>query len=388
MNKRIQLTAGLAATIGVLSACGASGGESVATDASRDDAVVETVLSATTPPTEPAVTEPAVTDPPATDPPATEPPVTDPPEFEFPEGASGETVTVQSETGPLELTVELARSCETARSFYTTANGLNFVRDEQVGTLQQLFAELAAMFDPPTGDSTATPDQLAVMILAFEEIGYDSSRISEVSDPESLFAALEGFQATQSSLRPFLVESCGADEDALDEQAREIVAVAAEAAGEVIEPAEPVEAVPGTPITNEASTIKLQVPADWTETDEPVGEYLVAAPDIEAFYAMEAPGVLVLRGKGGFRDGGFVGRVLSFESDLEEEGCVLVDELGYDDGVYVGQERLYACPTEGLDVRLFGGIAADEVLYAMVLVVHPSDELGIRELIATTVDVV
>ncbi len=398
MNKRTQSTAGLALAIGLLAACGGSA-DPVATDATDPDDVVETTPTDTTPPTEPPVTEPAVTEPPPTEPPVTEPPATDPPQPDLPEWASGAMVTVQTDTGPLEMPVELAPFCESSRSFYVAAKGLDFVTDEQVGTAQQLFAALAVLaplaIDTSPSEEfaiqpTAARDDLAVLIPAFEEIEYDGSRIGELSDPESVIASVQGFTETRNSLQAFLIQACGADGETLDEQSRNAVAVAAEAIGETIEPDEPVEAVAGSPVTNEDVTIGLSVPAGWTETDEPVRSgrsQFVVSPDIAAFSELVAPGVLVLRGEGGFRDGGFVGRVLEFESDLLEVGCVAVDKDDYDDGIYNGQERTFECGTDGLDVRLFGGTTADESLYAMVLLVHPSDEPGIRQLIVDTFQV-
>jgi hypothetical protein len=150
-------------------------------------------------------------------------------------------VSVQADTGPLELPVELAPFCESSRSFYIAANGLGFVREEQVGTLRQLFASLAALV-PATIETapseefavepTAASDQLTVIIAAFEEIGYDTSRIAELSEPESMLGAIRAFTDTRSSLRSFLVQACGADEDVLDEQSVDAVAEAAAAAGE------------------------------------------------------------------------------------------------------------------------------------------------------------
>lgn len=413
MDKRKQLTVGLAFSIGLLSACGGSSSDPVATETANSDAPVETAVSDSTAPTEPPVTEPpatdppvtepAVTEPPVTEPPVTEPPVTDPPEADpsegqLPEWASGEMVTVQTDTGARELPVELAPFCESSRSFYTAANGLDFLADGQVATLQQLFAAMAAIVPvtietAPSEEFTVEPraalEQLAVLVPAFEAVEFDGSRLAESPDADAVLTALQGFQETRLSLREFLVQACGADEAVLDEQAREAVAIAAESVGETIAPSEPVEAVPGTPINNDGSTILLETPVDWTQIEELGGDYpqLVAAPDTAAFFALEGPGVLVLRGEGGFRDGGFVGRVLTFQSDLEEAGCTQVDELSYDDGVYNGQERVFECAVEGLDVRILGGTEADESLYAMVLLIHPSDQLGIRELIVATFEV-
>ncbi|MEP4649452.1 MAG: hypothetical protein ABJ314_04670, partial [Ilumatobacter sp.] len=353
MNKRTRLCTGLVTAIGLLAACGGSGGEPVATDAADDEAAVETTSPATTPPTEPPATEPPATEPSTTEPPATEPPSTEP-ASDRPDWASGELATVQTDTGLLELPVELVPFCESSRSFYIAANAVDLVRDGQFGTSQQLFAALAAVIpsvieSAPSDEFAAEPtdaqDQLAVIIPAFEEVGYDNTRASEVSDPDALLEAVRGFTSTRDSLRTFLVDVCGAEGDVLDEQSQGAVEAAAAAAGETIEPAEPAEpvaAAAGTPITNEASNISLSVPVDWTETEESLEDgrqQLVASSDIDTFYGLATPGVLMLRGEGGFRDGGFVGRVLEFQADLEGIGCTVVAETDYDDGVYSGQER-------------------------------------------------
>ena len=171
--------------------------------------------------------------------------MTDPPESGLPEWVSGETVTVETDTGPLDLPVELAPFCESSRSFYIAAKGLDFVSDGQAATAQQLLAALAVLApltietapsEEFATEPTAALNQLAVIIPAFEEIEYDASRISSLSDPQSTFDALQGFSETRESLRMFLTEACGADGDVLDEQSQDAVAVAVEAAGEVIEP--------------------------------------------------------------------------------------------------------------------------------------------------------
>ncbi len=398
MNKRTRLCTGLAVTFGLLTACGGSGGEPVAIDAVDEEAVVETTSPATTPPTEPPATEPAATEPPATDPPSTEPLSTEP-ASDLPEWASGERATVQTDTGPLELPVEIVPFCESSRSFHTAANAVDLVQDGQVGTLQQLFVALAAIVplvidSAPSDEFAVEPmaaqDQLSVIIPAFEQIGYDNTRVAELSDPAALFDAIEGFTETVGSLRMFLVEVCGADGDVLDEQSQGAVDAAASAAGETTAPEAPAEAVPGTPITNEASNITLSVPADWTETEESLEDgrqQLVASSDIDTFYGLATPGVLMLRGEGGFRDGGFTGRVLEFQAELEGIGCAVLAETDYDDGVYSGQERSFDCGTDGLDVRLLGGTTADESLYAMLLLIHPTDDQGVRQLVVDTFQV-
>jgi len=387
VNNRTQIITALAVTIGLLGACG---GDPVPTDAAGDD-VVETTSAATT--------TAATTDPPSTDPPMTDPSTTNPGDLALPAWASGEMVTVGTDTGPIEMPVELAPFCESSRSFYLAAKALTYVGGAQAGTAQQLFAALAALAPmtietAPSEDfatePTAARDHLAVLIPAFEQIGYDGGRLQELPDPQSVLDTLEDFAETRDSLLGFLVQACGADEGVLDQQARGAATAAGAAVGEVIEPDEQVEAAAGVPITNDDSTIAVSVPADWAETEQSTDgghRTLVASSDIDTFYGLATPGVLVLRGEGGFRDGGFVGRVLEFQADLEEVGCVLIDERDYDDGTYGGQERIFECGSEGLDVRLLGGATADESLYAMVLLVNSIDEPGIRQLIVNTFQV-
>ncbi len=399
MSTRARGVVGLVVAAGLVAACGGGGSDPVTTSAGGDAEIVETQATDAVPASTSPVTDPPATEPPATDPPVTEPPATDPPESELPEWASGETITIETDTGPLDLPVELVPFCESSRSFYIAGNGLDFVGEEQVGTVQQLLAALATLApltvetapsEEFVAEPTAAQNQLAVIVPALDEIGYDGTRTAELSDPDSLFEALQGFAETLSGLRSFLVQACGADGDVLDDQSRETVQIAAEAVGEAAQPEEPVEPVPGSPVTNVGETITMAVPADWTETDEFVNngrDTLAVAPDLAAFSDVTAPGVLVLRGEGGFRDGGFVGRVLDFQSDLEEMGCVFLDEIAYDDGVYVGQERLFDCGTDGLEVRLLGGTTADESLYAMAFMVYPSDEPGVRQLIVDTFEV-
>jgi hypothetical protein len=356
--------------------------------ASNDADVVDTSTPDTTADTSADTTSSVAT----TDPPST----TSPPEQELPDWASGEMVIVESDTGPLELPVELVPFCESSRSFYLAARGLDFVEDGQVGTLQELFAALAAVVpvaidtapsEEFTVEPTAARDQLAVIVSAFEQIGYDESRVAELDDPQALLDAFTAFDATRSSLQEFLVEVCGADDDVLVEQALGVASAAAAAAGETTEPDAPVEAVDGVAITNANSTIALSVPPDWTETEDGLEngrQTLAASSDIEGFFALSAPGVLVLRGEGGFRDGGFVGRVLETQSLLEDAGCVLVDERFYFDNTYTGEERIFECGNDELDVRIFGGLNEDESLYAMVLLVQPADQPGTRQLILET----
>jgi len=380
VNNRTQIITALVVTVGLLGACG---GDSAPTDGAGDD-VVETTSANTS------------TTSSTTDPPSTVPPTTDPRDPTLPAWASGEMVTVGSDTGPIEIPVELAPFCESSRSFFLAAKGLAYVGDGQVGTAKQLFAALAAL-SPLTIETapseefatepTAASDHLAVLIPALEQIGYDGARIQELPDGQSVLDTLADFTETRDSLQEFLVQACGADEEALDQQARGAAAAAAAAAGETVEPDEPLEAAAGVPITNAGSTITLSVPAEWAETEESSEngiETFVASSDIDTFYGLATPGVLVLRGEGGFRDGGFVGRLLEYQADLEGIGCVLEDESEYNDGTYGGREKIFECDTDGLDVRLFGGATADESLYAMVFLVNSIDEPGIRQLIVDT----
>jgi hypothetical protein len=379
-NPRLHLITGLFVAFGLVG-CGAS-------SASDADDVATTAVPDTTAPdtTSVASTEPLATDPPTTD--AIEP--------NLPDWASGEMVIVESDTGPRELPVELVPFCESSRSFYLAAKGLDYVEIGQTGTAQQLFAALVALVpstieSAPSDDLAAQPmaarDQLVVLVPALEQIGYDDGRIEELPDPRAVLDNLAAFAETRDSLEDFLVEVCGADEDVLADQASGATSAAAAAAGETTEPDAPVEAVDGVAITNASSTIELSVPPDWTEIVDGLEngrQTLSASADLEGFFDLAAPGVVVLRGEGGFRDGGFVGRVLETQSLLEDAGCVLVDERFYFDNTYTGDERIFDCGNDGLDVRIFGGINEDESLYAMVVLVQPIDEPGIRQLILET----
>ena len=417
MTTRIQSVAALAVTIGLLSACGGSSGESATTDSPEATAADTTPVTEPTntepTDTEPANTEPTDTDPgpsdppstePAdTDPPVTEPPATDPAAADLPEWASGQMATVESDTGPLELPVEVIPFCESSRSFHTAAKGLDYLDPEQVLSVQQLFAAMVAVVPvtietAPSAELAAQPtaaqEQLATIVPALEQIGYDLDRLPEVDDPDGVTDALGSFAVTRASLEAFLVQACGADPDVLAEQAQGAADLAAETMGEVSpdapsEPEEPVEAVPGTEVSNRTSSIVLSVPTDWTETKEFVDDYdrLVAAPDIAAFDELTGPGVRVLRGEGGFRDGGFVGRLLDLEFNLGKAGCTMLDERGYDDNTYRGQEQIYDCGNDDLDVRVFGGNNEDESLYAVVFLVQPAGEMGIRRLVVETFQV-
>ncbi len=357
-----------------------------------DTTAVETSSAEPTAPPATATPAPVPTEAP-TDPTPSEVPEEDTDDADLPEWASGETITVDTDTGPLELPVELAPFCESSRSFYVAARGLNYVEPDQSGTAQQLFAALAALSPStietaPSADFAAQPiaarDYLAILIPAFEQVGYDTSQVAGLPDAQAVFDALEGFGETRESLQAFLVQTCGADVGVLYDQASGAADAAAAAAGETIEPAEPVEPVAGSVIENDDSTITLSVPLDWTETVEYTADghpQLAASSDLDGFLALTTPGVLVLRGKGGLRDGGFTGQVLTFQADLEAIGCELTEQLDYDDGTYRGQERILDCGADGLDVRLFGGTTSDESLYAMVLLVNPVAEPGVRQLI-------
>lgn len=390
MNKHPRLLITLTATVALLAGCGGSDAEPAASGAPT----TESDLTTTTPDTEPATTTPAATDPPPTDPPAT-----DPADPELPDWASGEMVTVESDTGELVLPVELAAYCETSRSFYVAASALDHVEPEQPGAARELFGALAAIAPlaidaAPAADFAAGPtlatEQLAVMIPAFESIDYDGSRIAELDDPQAMVDAVGAFGVTRDELLVFLAATCGADADVLDDQAVEAAIIAADAAGETVVPDEPVEAIPGTAVANTSGSIELAVPPEWTELEESVEngrDQLVVSADIDQFYNLLAPGVLVLRGEGGLRDGGYVGRVLDFQSDLEEIECVQVSEADYDDGLYIGQERIFDCGSEELEYRILGGTTPDETLYALVFLVSPIGQTGLRQLIIDTFQV-
>lgn len=400
MNTRRLMATGVILALALTGGCGGD----AASDTDADGSATSAVDSAAPAPTEPATTEPVVTGPPATQPPATEPPATEPPTTSgqgdgLPDWASGEIVTVGSDNGPLEMPVELARFCEASRSFYLAAQGLALIGADQAGTARQLFGGLAAL-SPRTIDTApsedfatepmAARDQLAILVPAFDQIDYDSSRLQELADPQAVLDALADFGETRDALRMFLVEACGADEATLDEQARNITAAAAEAAGEASGPAEPVAAVAGSPIVNEDGTIDVSVPDEWTEVEASATDgtrQLLASSDIDALFSLSTPGAIMVRGVGGLRDGGFVGQILTTQGDLEEAGCELVDQFGYDEGMLSGQERVFDCGNPELDVRLLGGSTADESLYAFVLLVSPADQPGVRQLIVETLEI-
>lgn len=403
MRKTARRLATLCVATGLLAACG--GGQTSIAETAGDTAEASATTAPTVPPTAvpptevPATAVPEATVPEATVPPATVAPIPDPATPELPEWASGELVTVGADTGPLELPVELAAFCESSRSFYVAAHALDFVDVDKVdiddaAAFEQLFGAQSALLPTtietaPSEEYAAFPiamsEQLAVIIPAFAQVGYDQSRLGELDDPEVL-EAFTAFVEIQASLDTFLVEECGADRSVLDEQA----AGAAELVGGSAPTSAPVEAVEGTPIQNQAMTISVSVPTDWIdiqESDESGFDQLIVSSDIEGFFTLSTPGAVVLRGEGGFRDGGYYGRVLEFQALLEDVSCEVVNEGDYDDGVYVGREQLYDCGSASLEVRVFGGATADESLYAVVMLVQPIDQQGIRQLIVNTFEV-
>ncbi|MFV0308157.1 MAG: hypothetical protein ACK5OX_10495 [Desertimonas sp.] len=327
----------MAATVGLLGACG---GDSASIDAV--DTTNPTTTAATPTTTEPpdppddTVSDETVSD--ETEPVDTTPVETTIADPDLPDWASGELAIVETDTGPREMPVELVPFCEASRSFCLAAKGLDFIDDGQLGTAQQLFAALGALVpvtietapsDEFAREPTAARDQLAVLIPAFEEIGYDDRRLEELSDPEALVDAWTGFAATRDSLNEFLLQACGADEGILIGEAREVTSIAASAAGEAIEPDDPAEeAVAGVPITNASGTIAVSVPTDWDEVDDGSQEgrdALAASSDLPGFGELATPGVLVVRGEGGFRDGGYTGRALEAQATLEAAGCVMLE---------------------------------------------------------------
>jgi len=134
-----------------------------------------------------------------------------------------------ADTGPLEMPVELAPFCESSRSFYLAAKAIDYVTEGQVGTVEQLFAAHAALVPgvidtAPSPEFAAEPtaarDQLAIQIPAFEEAEYDATALGELPGAQSVLTALKDFGETRDSLRDFLVQACGADEEVLDQQAQ------------------------------------------------------------------------------------------------------------------------------------------------------------------------
>ena len=88
-------------------------------------------------------------------------------------------IDVNADTGPVELPVELVPFCESSRSFYIAARGLDFLANEQVGSVRQLFAALTALAPltietAPSEEFATEPsaarDQLGVIVITIVSI--------------------------------------------------------------------------------------------------------------------------------------------------------------------------------------------------------------------------
>ena len=346
-------------------------------------------------PTDPPVTDPAVTDPPVSEPPVTDPPGTDP--------ADEPPATVGADTSAGDL----AAFCGASEQFYVEARALREIGGDDDAAARSLFSSMnvsvsGAIFNAPSEELAAAPTRvqelLDLLLPALDTVDYDIDAIGTLDNATEVDDAFTEFGTILDQLEAFLVSDCNSDLDMLAESA---IATAA-AVGNDLPPSDnPVtsEDPSGDPvpdagtlsdITDDSGTISVSVPAAWTEVDgAPDGDIrqLVAAPDAAAFLAaFDSPGVIIIAGDtdpGRGTDAGAAG-LAGLVSSVEADGCELTSEDAYDDGVYVGSERIYRCPGTDAVSRFAGGTNSEENIFWLVGVIYEPGDVAVWNNISET----
>ncbi len=145
-------------------------------------------------------------------------------------------------------------------------------------------------------------------------------------------------------------------------------------------------------VANDPGTLSAQVPATWLETETgtwtldgtEVGNYLAAAPDVDAFFSgWRVPGMFLARSH----------ELVSAHSPsslLEEfgdvgDGCEapIVDD--YDDGVYVGVYDSWTdCGGSATLFRVVTRTPSGQALVYLEIIVPDGVDLGVADLVAST----
>lgn len=145
-------------------------------------------------------------------------------------------------------------------------------------------------------------------------------------------------------------------------------------------------------VENDAGTLSVQVPETWTELDmgpwnfegDRVGEFLAAAPDVDAFLnGLRGPGVLLTVSPSLADDH----TPASFLDALEEPGAGCGDRQvsDYDDGVYVGVfDSWVGCGAGGTLFRIASQTPTADSLVYLEILVPAASEGSEADLIAST----
>ena len=366
-----------AALIGA--ACGGGGDSDEAdstdppvTDSPATDPPVETALPATAPPVTapPVETDPPATDPPVeTDPPATDPPVTNP--------SRGD--------DELDLDAVLA-FCGVSERYYVSATALTVYAQTPDG-VRLLLSDTVVLADEaiaaaPRDDMASAPMRAAVALATlrsgFDEVGYDLERLGEATTP-GLAEAFDEFDATYTELALFLSEGCQVDLAPLDAEAQ--------AAAEQADAGSTDGGTEASVQVDDASgQIASLVPAGWSDVDgSPDGDsrQLIAAPSIPTFLtSYTEPGIFILSGDAaGLADQAAAGGLEGALGDAVSSGCQIVERLGYDDGLYTGEEVRLTCPGDDTTFFAIGGSNADNDVWFVLLLVTEAGDSTTRQLV-------
>ncbi len=142
-------------------------------------------------------------------------------------------------------------------------------------------------------------------------------------------------------------------------------------------------------IVDDTGIISATVPAEWSDTiTSPDGEFrqLGAAADMDVFLAtFGEPGMLILSGDVDDGDAAWRGALdAAVQSAREADGCVVEEELDYDDGIYRGRETLMTCPGTPTIAHFIAGTNGPSDVFFLLGIVRAEDDIAVRDLIVDT----
>lgn len=386
MISKRRLAALSAAVALSLSACG-GGSDGASPFASGDTTPEEVSTTAADTTTTVAPTTVA----PTTVPPTTVPPTTAPPTTVAP--------TTLPPTTAAPVAAVPAEYCSDVELLHSSGEALDLLDLENPAIFRRGYLLVAVQIRPvldaaPTAQDAQLIDELRALFVETTPLGnidFDLNRAGELEDGPAVGQALIGLSDKIDEIGVYLVNQCGyspADLARFAQQVADTVTddVATNPGGTTttttIPPAGDEVPAGFTTVFNASGELQANVPSGWGQIDgSPDGDLvqLAAATDLDAFLGSYVePGMFLLSGDAGTPDAwrDAIGGLLEFAQD---DGCLVINSLDYDDGLYTGLEHVLDCGSPLATTHLIGGRNAEGTKFFLLAIVRPTDQPVVRD---------
>ncbi|MEL6890001.1 MAG: hypothetical protein AAFP84_00275 [Actinomycetota bacterium] len=294
-----------------------------------------------------------------------------------------------------DLPDELGAFCDASAKYYVTVGAL--IEDVQTsGALEVLLPVAIDLVDDaidaaPSEALAAEPIAARGALWAIEpvfeaadfDIGAAGVAAADVLDE------FETLNDTYVALESFLRDECGSDVGELTAMSASLAAELDAEFGEEADAGDDVDvAADATAVFDDSGQLAARVPSAWVEVNgEPDGDFrqLIASTSITGLESsFIVPGMILLSADApdGDADVAWMGGLAGAVQNSEQAGCVTISTEQYDDGVYVGEERVLDCPGGGGTVvfhAIGGSNAENDVWFVLLLVAELGS--GVRELV-------